>query len=92
MSSVLCNMLRSEVEWFPVFINKCKRSLFYLDKQCMDHKAMKNVVECTCYREVQSILNESRETTFMEEIWVYKQHERGRQQTLREGLNVSRGG
>ena len=88
MSSVLCKMLRSEVEWFPVFINKCKHS----NKQCMDHEAMKNVVECTCYREVQSILNESRETAFMEEIWVYKQHERRRQQTLREGSNVSGGG
>ena len=41
----------------------------------MDHEAMKHVVECTCYSEVQSILNESRETAFKEEIWVYKQHE-----------------
>ena len=39
----------------------------------MDHEAMKRVVECTCYREVQSVVNESRETAFKEEIWVYKQ-------------------
>ena len=73
MPSVLFEMLRSEVEWFPIFIEQCKRSLSYLDEQFMDHEAMKRVVECTCYREVQSVLNESRETAFKEEIWVYKQ-------------------
>ena len=39
----------------------------------MDHKDMARIVdECTSYREVQSILNESRETAFKDEIWDYR--------------------
>ena len=30
------------------------------------------VEECTSYREVQTILNESRETAFKDEIWDYR--------------------
>ena len=36
---VLFKIMRSDVEWFPIFIDKCKRSLSYLDEQCMDHEA-----------------------------------------------------
>ena len=40
----------------------------------MDHEDMKRIVEeCTSYREVQTILNQSRETAFKDEIWVYQQ-------------------
>jgi len=40
----------------------------------MDHEDMKRIVEeCTSYREVQAILNESVETAFKDEIWTYQQ-------------------
>jgi len=66
-------MLRSEVLWFPYFLDLCKESRSYLDAQCMDHEDMTRIVEeCTSYREVQSILNQSRETAFKDEIWDYQ--------------------
>ena len=65
-------MLRSEVKWFPHFLDQCKRSLSYRDPQCMDHDAMKRVVACTCYRQVWAIANEYRETAFKYELWEYE--------------------
>ena len=67
-------MLRSEVDWFPHFLNLCLRSRSYRDEESMDHEDMKRIVEeCTSYREVQAILNESVETAFKDEIWTYQQ-------------------
>jgi len=67
-------MLRSEVLWFPYFLRLCKESRSYRDDQCMDHEDMVRIVdECTSYREVQAILNQSRETAFKDEIWLYRQ-------------------
>ena len=82
-------MLRSEVKWFPHFLDQCKQSLSYRDPQCMDHDAMKRVAACTCYRQVWSILNDYRETAFKYEIWEYehgaktkaKQMERAKKQS-----------
>ena len=82
-------MLRSEVKWFPYFLDQCKQSLSYRDSQCMDHDAMKRVAACTCYRQVWSIVNDYRETTFKYEIWEYehraktkvKQMERAKKQS-----------
>jgi len=39
----------------------------------MDHEDITRIVEeCTSYREVQAILNRSRETGFKDEIWNYR--------------------
>ena len=65
-------MLRSEVKWFPHFLDQCKGSLSYRDPQCMDHDAMKRVVACTCYRQVWDIANDYRETAFKYELWEYE--------------------
>jgi len=63
-------MLRSEVVWFPYFLRLCKQSRSYLNAQCMDHEDMTRIVEeCPSYREVQTILNQSRETAFKDEIY-----------------------
>ena len=67
-------MLRSEVHWFPYFLHLCQRSRPYRVEESMDHEDMKRIVEeCTNYREVQAILNESVETAFKDEIWTYQQ-------------------
>ena len=66
-------MLRSEVKWFPFFLELCKQSMTYVDEQSMDHIDMKRIVEtCTGYREVQVILNQSKESAFKEQILNYK--------------------
>ena len=72
-------MLRSEVEWFPFFLELCKQSMTYLDEQSMDHIDMKRIVEtCTGYREVQVILNQSKESAFKEQILNYHQQAKKR--------------
>ena len=39
----------------------------------MDHEDMTRVVdECTCFRDVQTILNRSIETAFKDEVWAYR--------------------
>ena len=66
-------MLRSEVQWFPFFLELCKQSMTYVDEQSMDHIDMKRIVEtCTEYREMQVILNQSKESAFKEQILNYK--------------------
>ena len=72
-------MLRSEVKWFPCFLELCKQSMTYVDEQSMDHIDMKWIVEtCTGYREVQVILNQSKESAFKEQIMNYKQQAKKR--------------
>ena len=66
-------MLRSEVRWFPKFIALCRNSYAYTHQQSMDHDDMTRVVEeCTCFRDVQTLLNRSIETAFKDEIGTYR--------------------
>ena len=51
----------------------------YMDEQSMDHIDMKRIVEtCTGYREVQVILNQSKESAFKEQILNYRQQAKNR--------------
>jgi len=51
-------MLRSEVEWFPLFIHLCKNRLHYImNPNETDYEPMRQVTECDSYRQVRSILN-----------------------------------
>lgn len=49
-------MLRSEVEWFPVFIDICKRSDTFWDEHDMDYELMQQVVNCDGWRQVSEII------------------------------------
>ena len=50
-----------------------------MDEQSMDHIDMKRIVEtCTGYREVQVILNQSKESAFKEQILNYRQQAKKR--------------
>ena len=72
-------MLRSEVKWFPCFLELCRQSMTYVDEQSMDHIDMKRIVEtCTGYREMQVILNQSKKSAFKEQIMNYKQQAKKR--------------
>jgi len=51
-------MLRSEVEWFPLFIVLCKTRLKYcMNPHELDFEPMRQVTECESYRQVRSIIN-----------------------------------
>jgi hypothetical protein len=65
-------MLRSEVKWFPVFLDLCKHSYSFLAPGNMDYEAMHRVVHCQNFREVNQFLNEYKETAFSDEIFCYR--------------------
>ena len=69
-------MLRSEVEWFPVFLDLCKHSYSFLAPDNMDYDAMHYVVCCQGFREVQQFLDFYRETAFSDEIYTYRSRAR----------------
>jgi len=51
-------MLRSEVEWFPLFIYLCKNRLHYImNPNETDYEPMRQVTECESYRQVRSIIS-----------------------------------
>jgi len=62
--------MRSEVEWFPWFLQWCRRSYAYTHEDSMVHEDIKRVVEeCEGLSQVQSLLDRSIETAFKDEIW-----------------------
>ena len=72
-------MFRSEVKWFPCFLELCRQSISYVDEQSLDHIDMKRIVEsCTGCSEVQVILNQSNESGFKDQIMNYKQQAKRR--------------
>lgn len=62
-------MLRSEVPWFPRFIQICNNYFMdWMEEKDMDYQAMKHVLQCQCQRKVWSLLNAYNETAFRELI------------------------
>jgi len=76
-------MLRSEVEWFPLFIHLCKNRLKYImNPNETDYEPMRQVTECESYRRVRSILNAYNGEGF--ESLVHKQQELAQKKIERE--------
>ena len=65
-------MLRSETEWFPVFMSMCKQSNTFWNKNDMDHELMHQVANCDSWRKVSEIIENCGETAFWEQIITYK--------------------
>ena len=62
-------MLRSEVKWFPRFIQICNNYfMHWMGEEDIDCEAMKHTLQCKCQREVCSFLNTYNETAFREFI------------------------
>ena len=76
-------MLRSEVEWFPLFIDLCKTRLKYcMNPQELDYEPMRQVTECESYRQVRSIINAYNGEGF--DYLVHKQRELAEKKIERE--------
>ena len=79
----VCDMLRSEIEWFPLFIHLCKNRLKYImNPQELDYEPMRQVTECESYRQVMSILNTYNGEGF--DYLVHKQRELAEKKIERE--------
>ena len=62
-------MLRSEVSWFPRFLQLCQFHLKrWMGEEDMDHEAMQHILRCDGRREVFTFLNRYKETAFTELI------------------------
>ena len=76
-------MLRSEVEWFPLFIHLCKNRLKYIiNPNELDYEPMRQVSECESYRQVRSIINAYNGEGF--DYLVHKQRELAEKKIARE--------
>jgi len=76
-------MLRSEVEWFPLFIILCKTRLKYcMNPHELDYEPMRQVTECESYRHVRSIINAYNGEGF--DYLVHKQRELAEKKIERE--------
>jgi len=76
-------MLRSEVEWFPLFIHLCKNMLKYImNPNELDYEPMIQVSECESYRQVRSIINAYNGEGF--DYLVHKQRELAEKKIERE--------
>ena len=79
----VCDMLRSEVEWFPLFIHLCKNRLKdIMNPHELDYEPMRQVTECESYRQVMSILNTYNGEGF--DYLVHKQRELAEKKIERE--------
>ena len=68
-------MLRSEVDWFPRFIAYCEYYLLTMpevEEGCLiqDKATLRRVAACDGWREVQTILDAYRETTFTDLVYI----------------------
>ena len=76
-------MLRSEVPWFPRFIQICRFFFQFtneLDRdglQDMDYDVMKRVIQCEGKREVWAIINAYNDSVFQLRIQAYQELAQG---------------
>ena len=62
-------MLRSEVNWFPRFLDICECHLkWWMTEGDMDYETMKLVLRCENRRQVQDVLNDYKERHFSDLI------------------------
>ena len=62
-------MLRSEVSWFPRFLQLCQFHLkWWMGEEDMDYEAMQHILRCQGRREVYTFLNGYKETALSDLI------------------------